>query len=496
TQQRAKLQDALDAAALYAAKSSATTDADLDAAGEKSLKANLQLIKGATLIGADFHGDGTKVVASASVKLPAYAPTLYAHQPVEVGSQVERAMDDLEVALVLDNTGSMAQNHKIETLRTEATKLVGKLEAAAARSDHKDTAVKIALVPFSFAVRPVAAVNLTNYNASNPAAAGVPAWIDPQGKNHLQAATPTYKYDICSTMTDRLAIMSKLKGNTWAGCVEARAQPYDVTDDAPVAGAAATWFVPYFWPDEPDNPTTSGYANDYLTDAGGSDWTAIERNVAKYANGANGFKNSRETKTFKAAGGDYSYGPNAGCALQPVIRLTNNMKSITDAIAKMDAIGTTNIPQGLAWGWHSLSPNLPFQDGRAYETKHLRKVIILMTDGENTFLDAKTSANLNQSDYTGLGYIWQKMLGITDTDPFDDRTKKMDERVALLCKNAKDKKIEIYTILVEESSTASSTLLSNCASSPSKFYNVQNVATLGVAFDAIAGSITNMRLSH
>jgi hypothetical protein len=72
----------------------------------------------------------------------------------------------------------------------------------------------------------------------------------------------------------------------------------------------------------------------------------------------------------------------------------------------------------------------------------------------------------------------------------------MDDRLKELCTNAKKKKIEIYTILVEESSTASSTLLSGCASSPSRFYNVQNVATLGVAFDAIAGSITNMRISH
>ncbi len=63
-------------------------------AGKKSLSANLKLISGATLLGADFHADGTKVVSSASVKLPAFAPTLFPHSPVEVGSQVERAMDN------------------------------------------------------------------------------------------------------------------------------------------------------------------------------------------------------------------------------------------------------------------------------------------------------------------------------------------------------------------------------------------------------------------
>jgi len=488
TQQRAKLQDALDAATLYAAKSAASTDADLDAAGEKSLKANLQLISGATLIGADFHADGTKVVSSASVKLPAFAPTLYKHHPLEVGSQVERAMDDLEVALVLDNTGSMS-GAKIATLITESKKLVDKLELAAKRSDHPTSAVKIALVPFSFAVRPVDTVALTNYDTTNHTGVGVPSWIDPQGKAHR--AVSYSQYDAFKNMTDRLSVMKKLS-TSWSGCVEARTYPYDMNDDPPVAGAAASWFVPYFWPDEPD---TNDYANSYVTDKSGygaSQWKESLQDDTKYGST---WKSGTKGNSFTAAGGSYKYGPNAGCTMAPVIRLTNDMTKIRTAIDGMKAVGTTNIPEGLVWGWHAVSPNLPFQDARSYDTKHLRKVIILMTDGQNTFLDAKDGGNKNNSDYTGLGYIWQNMLGITGGTQ-SDRTAKMDARLAELCTNAKNKKIEIYTILVEESSTSSSTLLTNCATTPDKFYNVQNVATLGVAFDAIAGSITNLRLSH
>jgi Flp pilus assembly protein TadG len=490
--QRAKLQDALDAAALYAAKSTATTDTDLDAAGERSLKANLKLVAGATLLAADFHANGTKVIASASVKVPAFAPTLFPHQPVEVGSQVERAMDDLEVALVLDNTGSMSGT-KIATLITESKKLVGKLEAAGKRTDHPATAVKIALVPFSFAVRPVGSVDLTNYDTSTHTGTGVPAWIDPQGKAHRLKSASAYDTLVSASspanLIDRLAMMKLLTGKTWAGCVESRTYPYDVTDDAPTAGDAASWFVPYFWPDEPDG---GNYANDYVTDKAGTGWLALQQDDSKYSQN---YKSHRYGKTFSAAVQTYTYGPNAGCTLQPVIRLTSDMKSITDAIDGMKAIGTTNIGEGLVWGWHALSPNQPLADGKAYNTEHLRKVIILMTDGENTFFDAKDANNKNNSDYTGLGYIWQNMLGITSgTDA--DRTKAMDDRMKELCTNAKKKKIEIYTILVEESSTASSALLTACASSSAKFYNVQNVATLGVAFDAIAGSITNMRISH
>src|ERR1700712_4267489 len=85
TEQRGKLQDALDAAALYAAKSSAVTTVDINTVGQKALTANLQLIQGATLTGAGFTlTDNTKVTAVATVSLPAYAPMEYTHSPVTV----------------------------------------------------------------------------------------------------------------------------------------------------------------------------------------------------------------------------------------------------------------------------------------------------------------------------------------------------------------------------------------------------------------------------
>src|SRR5512141_245063 len=77
-EQRGKLQDALDAATLYAARSTATDTAGVNTVGTKAFNANLKLISGATLTGSSFTlvstaGD-TKVVAQAQVTLPAYAP--------------------------------------------------------------------------------------------------------------------------------------------------------------------------------------------------------------------------------------------------------------------------------------------------------------------------------------------------------------------------------------------------------------------------------------
>src|SRR4051795_6013644 len=49
TEQRGKLQDALDAATLYAARSPVDTTPEIDAIGDKALNANLQMIHGASL---------------------------------------------------------------------------------------------------------------------------------------------------------------------------------------------------------------------------------------------------------------------------------------------------------------------------------------------------------------------------------------------------------------------------------------------------------------
>ena len=125
-EQRGKLQDALDAAALYAARSTATDTPTINTIGNKALTANLKLISGATLQSSSFTLDTTsdaKVVAVASVRVPALAPDSFVHNPVTVNSVVTRAGNNLEVALVLDNSTSMA-GASLTSLKTAAGQLV------------------------------------------------------------------------------------------------------------------------------------------------------------------------------------------------------------------------------------------------------------------------------------------------------------------------------------------------------------------------------------
>ena len=118
-----------------------------------------------------------------------------------------------------------------------------------------------------------------------------------------------------------------------------------------------------------------------------------------------------------------------------------------------------------------------------------QKIVILMTDGDNTM---GSTGNNNASLYNSLGYIWQGRLGITSGNT-SQRKSAMDGRLSTLCGNMKAQGIVIYTVRVEVTSGDSS-LLRGCASSDEKFYDVQDASQLNAVFDAIAGSIENLRI--
>jgi Flp pilus assembly protein TadG len=479
--QRAQLQDALDAATLSAARSDAATSAEVDTVGDTSLSANLNLQSDASLVASNFAISGETVVGYAEVSPAAIASGLWPHETLKAHTTVVRANDRLEIALVLDNTGSMA-GVKLATLKTASKNLIAKLEDAAARSNEVNP-LKIALVPFSMTVRVQGNTPTTAYDPVSHSGQEFPNWLDPEGKAHVAAGAGN---DIFDVQTDRFAMLKQMANQPWGGCIEARRAPYDIQETEPSAANPQSMFVPFFWPDEPDaSAGFIGYPNNYLSDATNSpSWKAREINSAKYV---------VAPISGNQSGSGYAYGPNGGCNLQPVVRLTNNTGAIKTAIDHMVAVGDTNIPLGMMWGWHALTPNAPFADGSSYTTPQLRKVIILMTDGANTMGNPGSVSEQNQSYYSALGYIWQGILGITNGTSAN-RTSAMDARLTALCSNIKAKDIVIYAVRVEVTSGASA-VLQNCASSPDKFYDVQDVSQLGVAFDAIAGSIDSLRIA-
>jgi len=151
------LQDALDAATLLAARSTATTDAELQAIGAAALTAQLSGMSNATLQSSSFTLSGTTIVGAASASVTPVIANLWLQGDMQVGAEAEvlRASTNLEVAMVLDITGSM-RGTKLADMKTAAKDLVDMVVQDAQTPFYS----KVALVPFS------RGVNAGSYAAS------------------------------------------------------------------------------------------------------------------------------------------------------------------------------------------------------------------------------------------------------------------------------------------------------------------------------------------
>ncbi|MFN7534115.1 MAG: pilus assembly protein TadG-related protein [Brevundimonas sp.] len=494
---RSSLQDALDAAALAAARSQYTDAAGVQRIGMASLRANMQNFTGVTLdeSATSFTLTPERVVIAvaranvdaiiADILLPPYGQVLDDELPVTASSEVMRSNNRVEVALVLDNTGSMAGT-KLANTKTAAIDLIDRLAAADGRSVEPD-AVRISLVPFSFTVR------VPTDDGQQP------TWMTNSG-SHTGGTGATGLFD---TAVGRFTLFEQLN-TRWAGCVEARPQPYDIRDTEPVTTDLATMFVPYFAPDLPDN---------VYTDSTYRSWTGLEPN--DYLDDGTGFPSSvnstnraqvwrdRQARASKYSSTprdtlDDGFGPNRDCVIQPLLRLTNDYDALRAGVNAMFAHGNTQVPMGAIWGWHTLSPNAPFGDGRPYGQERLLKIMILMTDGANVL---SSNSSPNASTYSAQGYIWQDRLGITSGSTAQRRTaldNRLDHPTAGredLCGNMKAQGIIIYTVAVQVDAAAQA-LMERCATSSDHYFNVTSASAIGAAFDRIAGSIENLRITR
>jgi len=388
---------------------------------------------------------------------------------VDWTSEVRRAQQNLELVMVLDNTGSM-RGSRIRSLRDAASLLTGILFDGAQEPDD----VRIGLVPFA------ATVNVgTQYERA--------WWLDPNAESPLHAqwaggpqevetCTGRGRRRSCTTETftpNAWEFFDQLRNTSWAGCVEARAIPLDIEDVPPSRANPETLFLPFFAPDEPDNGNFyNSYLNDGLGNAGlfGRLW-----NFIKYDNG----RPSRN-------------GPNNGCTTTPVTPMTHDRRTVENAISAMGASGYTNIPNGIGWGIRLISPQEPFTEGTAYGDRETIKAMVILTDGDNV-LSGHNSALMSR--YSAYGYIADGRLGIR-TSSSRRLSDALDERTLAACRYARDQGIRIYTITFQVRNTATQNMMRDCASHPSLYFDSPSNEALEEAFEIIAGDLANLRISR
>lgn len=164
---RMNVQDALDAATLAAARSTAVSDADLTTIGLAALRANLAnypdislrsdlttfKLNANSVVVADTRVDVKAIVAN--IVLPPYGRFFDDKLPANAHSEVNRSSQNVEVSLVLDTTGSMAGT-KIADLKLAAKDLVD----IVVQNQQSPWTSRVAIVPYSMAVNPGASAAL------------------------------------------------------------------------------------------------------------------------------------------------------------------------------------------------------------------------------------------------------------------------------------------------------------------------------------------------
>ena len=142
-----------------------------------------------------------------------------------------------------------------------------------------------------------------------------------------------------------------------------------------------------------------------------------------------------------------------------------------------------------------------------YNTQYMRKVIVLMTDGNNQWNDWQGGApgvgpspwvNDGDTDYSAYGRLSQNLMQVGNNSQ-STATATLNTRMSQMCTIIKQQGITIYTILFNHDGSISpetQALFQNCASNPSNYFMTPSDAALRGAFAQIGSQLANLRLTQ
>ncbi|HET9396198.1 MAG TPA: TadE/TadG family type IV pilus assembly protein, partial [Nitrospiraceae bacterium] len=241
---KADVQSALDATALALSKEAdGMLEKDLKTRAEKYFRAVFNrpeaTIKDISPKLTKTGTGGFELVVTGDVTVPATFMQMVKKGELDISgrAEVKWGFKRLEIALALDNTGSMASSNKMTHLKTAVNGLLDQLKKASKTPGD----VKVAIIPFN------QMVNIGTASKNEP-------WFD------IEPACEMYNISNCGSFDWRAH---------WQGCVRDRKYPYDVQDDAP--GTKNGTLYPVFLCDPEVAPVLP------LT----SDWTALSNRVSQ-----------------------------------------------------------------------------------------------------------------------------------------------------------------------------------------------------------------------
>lgn len=358
---------------------------------------------------------------------------------VEAKTTVNREVRAIEVALVLDNTGSMSTNNNIRKLKEAAQEFV-RIMFDAARNDNL---VRIGLVPYANAVR------VGSYGLGK----------NPDGTQYADGEKFVNLPVGWTTTTNHRHTNQK----QWFGCV--------------IESNPNGW--------NPKSKTNDPYPRDVLDNYEGP-WDVYDYETS-YSSSYN--KDDPDMVCLGNKTNCYKHqshnNPTQNCPYAQIVPLTSDRDKLVAAIGNpqndtdgMRAYGNTLGNIGMAWGARLISPEKPFTEGSEWDNLFWKKAIIMMTDGVNT----------NDSHYSAF---WRRKNHQLDTADYDNK-------FAETCEALKEKGVIIYTITFGNNNSIPNTLKGyyrDCASSEDKYTHTNNQDVLVAIFQRIARELSILHIS-
>lgn len=492
---RSSMQKALDSTALALAKMMPLSQAELNQKGWEIFSANLGQLK------VNLPQSGLVITTPETGKIHLSAVGNYTPQitavlgiqsfPIGVNTEVQWGMKKLELALVLDVTGSMDQQGRMTELKKATKNLLTTLKNAAKQPGD----VKVSLIPFAGQVN----IDTNNVNASwldwndwegEPAymstwlanSANMQIWEQTGPGSTCPLTTGTHGFRCTASQTSNNVVLTIPSGGSLNGYI----CPGNPTGDT---GQRDTTLIGRHYNgcynsvqrtrqiSSGSNASCGNSVNCSCTGSGSGrrcTQTYYEHNWIKNArNTWDGCVRDRQrdhdvndTAPTSTATNFQPY-QNYYCP-PAIVPLTNDWSSLNEKVDDLASLGATNITIGLIWGLHSLTAGQPLTQTDTSEAQ-MTRAIILMTDGDNTI-----------SRWAGNG-----STASLCTD--------CDARTTMACNSVKAANIRLYTVRMIDGNAA---LLRNCATNSTMYFDVQNANQLNAVFNAIGGELASLHLSQ
>ncbi len=397
---------------------------------------------------------------------------------VEAETTVLRETQGLEVALVLDNTGSMATNNNIATLKTATANLINVLFDNTTDPDN----VRIGLVPYSNSVR------VGRYGLG----------LTPDGDVYGDGESFV-------TMPAGVNYTTTHNSMDWYGCVvEHMESGYDTAATESPNSKGQLWRDSTAgWDGHGWNPlvtTNDPYPDDVLDDYEGPwDIYAFGKLITNgtTCGTSGGYGSARcsqcNVSDAKCNAGASSYcfcwksaaniGINDGCPYANVVPLTSDRAYLLAQVEPdnagepddMEPHGNTLGNIGMVWGSRLISPEPPFTEGHDWDNIYWRKAVVMMTDGDNT----------ENATYSSFWFTSKNNMTVT----------KFNQRFEETCEELKEKGVVIYTVtFTSEINDDTKGYYRRCASSDRHYYDAPDQAELLSAFNEIARELSNLHI--